>query len=103
MYEKVGNAMMTKEQEIKFLEFCDNLHKFIIKNGWQGACHASVAMMFAVAKKLGIDAKPCIGECIQKNQELFDHSWLLIDKNIRYSHFDAFRTRVGNWPSIRIN
>lgn len=74
--------MMTKEQELKFLEFCDNLHKFIIKNGWQGASYASVAMMFAVAKKLGIDAKPCIGECIQKNQELFDHSWLLIDEKI---------------------
>jgi len=39
-------------------------------------------MMYAFAKKVGIDASPCIGECKQEGYKPFDHSWLLIDENI---------------------
>ena len=52
---------MTKEQEKLFLSFCDSLYKFMIQKQWFGACHATTAMMFAFAKKIGIDAIPCIG------------------------------------------
>lgn len=73
---------MTKEQEKMFLSFCDSLYKFMIQKQWYGACHATTAMMFAFAKKIGIEATPCIGECEQVGYPPFDHSWLLIDGKI---------------------
>ena len=73
---------MTKEQEKVFLSFCDSLYKFMIQKQWYGACHATTAMMFAFAKKLGIEATPCIGECEQVGYPPFDHSWLLIDDKV---------------------
>ena len=73
---------MTNEQEKLFLSFCDSLYRFMIQNQWLGACHATTAMMFAFAKKIGIDAIPCIGECEQEGYPPFDHSWLLIDDKV---------------------
>ena len=70
---------MTKEQEKLFLSFCDSLYRLMTQKQWFGACHATTAMMFAFAKKIGIDAIPCIGECEQEGYPPFDHSWLLID------------------------
>lgn len=73
---------MIKEQEEKFLMFFNGLYNFMIKNAWYGACHATTAMMYAFTKKLGIEAKPCIGECEQNGYPPFDHSWLLIDGKV---------------------
>ncbi len=73
---------ITKEQEEQFFTFFDCLHKFMVKNAWYGACHATTAMMYAFAKKIGIEAIPCIGECKQNNYPPFDHSWLLINDKI---------------------
>lgn len=73
---------MNDEQKNLFIQFCDNLLSFMRKNNWYGACHATTAMMYAFAKKIGIDATPCIGECEQKGFQPFDHSWLVIDDKI---------------------
>lgn len=73
---------MTKEQEELFRSYCDSLYKFMRQKKWYGACHATTAMMYAFAKKIGIDAIPCIGECKQEGYKPFDHSWLLIDEKI---------------------
>lgn len=74
--------MMNEEQKAIFIQFCDNLLAFMRKNNWYGACHATTAMMYAIAKKIGIDATACIGECEQKGFNPFDHSWLVIDDKI---------------------
>ena len=54
----------------------------MIQNQWYGACHATIALMYAFTKKIGIEATPCIGECKQKGYQPFDHSWLLIEDKI---------------------
>lgn len=73
---------MTKEQEKLFLSFFNNLHRFMIQKQWFGACHAITAMLYAFAKKIGIDSIPCIGKCEQEGYPPFDHSWLSIDGKI---------------------
>lgn len=73
---------MNQEQKRLFLEYCDNLYAFMKKHEWYGACHATTAMIYVFAKKLGIDCLPCIGECKQEGYKPFDHSWLLIDGSI---------------------
>lgn len=73
---------MNDEQKNLFIQFCDNLLSFMRKNNWYGAYYATTAMMYAFAKKIGIDATPCIGECGQKGFQPFDHSWLVIDGKI---------------------
>ncbi len=54
------------------------LARFVIKNGWGGACHATSAILYAIARRLGIKAIPCIGEAFEGTAP-FDHSWLEID------------------------
>ena len=53
------------------------LDGFVAENGWAGSCHATSAVLFAVAKRLGIDATLCIGEA-QVGDVVFDHSWVEI-------------------------
>lgn len=73
---------MTKEQEGQLLNFCESLYGFMKRKMWYGACHVTTAMMFAFAKKIGIEANACIGECEQEGYDPFDHSWLLIEGKI---------------------
>ncbi len=65
---------MDEVQEKLFIDYCNNLYFFMKTMNWYGACHATTAMMFAFAKKLGIDSIACIGECEQKGYKPFDHS-----------------------------
>ena len=54
------------------------LANFVIGNQWAGACHATSAILYAVAKRLSIEATPCIGEAFE-GTGTFDHSWIEID------------------------
>ena len=51
--------------------------KFIHKNNWEGACHATSAIMYILLREQGIDARLYIGEC-QQDSFVFDHSWVEI-------------------------
>lgn len=55
--------------------------KFIHKNRWKGACHATSAIMYILLKEQGIDARLYIGEC-QRGSSAFDHSWIEIDGEV---------------------
>lgn len=54
---------------------------FALRMQWYGACHATTAVMFCIAKRLGIGATPCIGEA-DKDGIVFDHSWLEIEGKV---------------------
>jgi len=55
--------------------------EFIHKNRWEGACHATSAILFVLLKEQGIDAKLYIGEC-QQGSFVFDHSWVEINRKV---------------------
>ena len=55
--------------------------EFIHKNRWEGACHATSAILFILLKEQGIDAKLYIGEC-QYRSFVFDHSWVEINGEV---------------------
>lgn len=67
--------------EEKFKDFFNQLTKFVVNHGWFGACHATIALLYSVCLKLGINCEPCIGEVVG-NSKPFDHSWLLVDDEI---------------------
>lgn len=58
--------------------------KFIHKSDWQGACHASSAILYILFKEKGINAELYIGEC-QNGLIAFDHSWVEMEGKV----FDA--------------
>lgn len=49
--------------------------KYIHKNDWIGACHATSAVMYLILKEQGIDVDLYIGE-VSRGNIIFDHSWL---------------------------
>lgn len=51
---------------------------FVLSRKWEGACYATSAILYAVAKRLGIQATICIGEAFEGTAP-FDHSWMEID------------------------
>jgi hypothetical protein len=75
------------------VSFCNKMHgiksffsilKFIHESDWQGACHASSAILYILFKEKGIDAGLYIGEC-QNGLIAFDHSWVEVEGKV----FDA--------------
>ena len=58
-----------------------NVLAYIQENDWQGACHASTAVMFVLLKEQGIEATPFIGE-VSKVPIVFDHSWIEVDAKV---------------------
>ena len=66
--------------------------KFIHKNNWEGACHATSAILYILLKEQGIDATLYIGEC-QQGSFVFDHSWVEVSSEV----VDA---AIYPWPCI---
>lgn len=80
----IKNIHLGIKNESKFKHAFSLVCQFIDEQGWSGACHPSVAVLFAVCKVLGIEATPCIGEAGLYGGA-FDHSWLTINDKV----FDA--------------
>lgn len=60
------------------------LLNFIHASDWQGACHASCAVLYVLFREKGLDVQLCVGEC-KIGPHRFDHSWLTLDEFV----FDA--------------
>ena len=52
--------------------------KYIHKNDWTGACHATSSIMYLLLKEQGVDVNLYIGEVV-RGSIIFDHSWLELD------------------------
>jgi hypothetical protein len=52
--------------------------KYVAQNEWQGACHATSAIMALLLNARQVPAVPCLGEC-SVDEYYFDHSWIDID------------------------
>ena len=76
----IDDIKLSINNEKIFKECFKDLHKFMMRKKWYGACHATTAVMYAICRVLDIECVPCIGEVYYKT--FFDHSWLLINNNI---------------------
>ena len=72
---------MEMNKQRLFREMFDNLYNFMNDKKWIGACHASTAVLYTLALRIGLNAYPCIGE-VSENLGTFDHSWLEVDNKI---------------------
>jgi hypothetical protein len=52
--------------------------KFVAQKHWQGACHATSAILALLLNARQVEAVPCLGECYVDGY-YFDHSWVEID------------------------
>lgn len=77
----IQNIRTGIKNESKFKRAFSLLFQFVDEQGWSGACHPSVTVLFAICERLGIQAIPCIGET-SINGAFFDHSWLLINGKV---------------------
>lgn len=77
----INNIHLGIKNESKFKKAYLALFKYVVINRWQGACHASSAILFVVCKLLGIDAKLCVGEAGLYGGA-FDHSWVEINNKV---------------------
>jgi hypothetical protein len=58
-----------------------NVLAYIDENDWQGACHATTAILFVLLREQGIAATPYVGE-VSKAPIVFDHSWIEVDSEV---------------------
>lgn len=80
----IKNIHLGIKNESKFKQAFIGVCGFIDANNWSGACHPSVAILYAICVLLEIDAVPNIGEA-GIDGCAFDHSWLTINDKV----FDA--------------
>lgn len=59
-----------------------NMYEYMIQNRLEGACHAISSVLYVALNELGLNPKLCIGECAQKANRPFDHSWIMVDNKI---------------------
>lgn len=66
---------------------------------WDGACHATTAVAYAVLREAGLAADPCIGEVgLDTRGPYFDHSWI----EIAGKPYDVAITRpLVDLPEVR--
>ena len=76
--------------------------KFIHKNNWDGACHATSAIMHILLKEQGIDARLYIGEC-QYGSFAFDHSWVEINGDVVDAAISLTSIRGMSFPPVLRN
>ncbi|SMF66891.1 Transglutaminase-like superfamily protein [Alteromonadaceae bacterium Bs31] len=72
--KKFPDAPVTYKLKRTF--FC--VLKYIHKNDWTGACHATSAVMYMLLKEQDIDVRLYIGE-VARGNIIFDHSWVEYD------------------------
>lgn len=58
-----------------------NVLAYIHENDWQGACHATTAILFVLLREQGVAAIPCVGE-VSKAPIVFDHSWIEVGSEV---------------------
>ena len=58
-----------------------NVLSYIRENDWQGACHATTAIMYILLREQGLEAVPCLGE-VSRGSIVFDHSWIEVDSKV---------------------
>lgn len=84
VWKKNADTIMSdhsNKEIIKDLYF--ELLNFIDKTQWEGACHATSAIMYIILSEANIDVIPCVGEVgIENTKTAFDHSWVEIDNAI---------------------
>ena len=81
-FKKVAEEKLPSTPDnLKIAKTFFEILKFIHKNNWDGACHATSAIMYVLLKEQGIDARLYIGEC-QHGSFAFDHSWVEINGEV---------------------
>lgn len=76
-----------------------NILRYIHAQDWQGACHATSAIMFVLLREQGYEAFACLGE-VSKNPIIFDHSWVEIDGKVIDAAVSNTLIRGVNFPPV---
>ena len=69
---------LSKDVESVFV----NLFNYMIKRKMYGCCHAFTSALYVALCELGEQPQLYIGECYNKKDKPFDHSWLLLNAKI---------------------
>ncbi|WP_217077764.1 YecA family protein [Clostridium baratii] len=77
-YDKL-DINIDKKEELKQVLFYS--YDFMIKNNWQGACHALSAIQYIVLNELELNPKLCMGVVGNSLYE-FDHSWIELNNQV---------------------
>lgn len=74
----IGDEHLSRRLIVPFFEVVT----FQERQGWYGACHADTAILYVLARELGLtNVKPIIGEAAYQSFP-FDHSWLDVNGQV---------------------
>ena len=69
------------KEQYRLVQVFQTLLAFVHEMEWQGACHATTAVLTVLLRELDLPADPCLGEC-SLGGAAFDHSWVEIRGDI---------------------
>lgn len=76
-----------------------NVLAYVHENSWQGACHATTAIMFVLLREQSIAAVPCLGG-VSKAPIVFDHSWIEVDSEVIDAAVVNTLVQVEDFPPV---
>ncbi|MHB8405254.1 MAG: lasso peptide biosynthesis protein [Gammaproteobacteria bacterium] len=75
------NLPATSPAEYKLVKTYASVLSLVHRANWQGACHATSAVLTVLLRDQQIQAEPFLGECFH-NGAFFDHSWVEVNSKI---------------------
>ncbi|MDO8908255.1 MAG: hypothetical protein Q7W55_07120 [Pseudohongiella sp.] len=82
IYQSTANSLYPDSPETyRLKKTYFNVLSYIHENDWQGACHATTAILYVLLREQGLEAVPCLGE-VSQGPIVFDHSWIEIDSKV---------------------
>lgn len=77
-FDKIASEIEQNEN-VKTIFF--SILEIIQNEKWEGACHATAAIMYVLFNELRMESQLCIGE-VQYGDYIFDHSWIEINGRV---------------------
>lgn len=82
LWEKNFSSISSEIQQSQTIEnIFFSILKIIHEEKWEGACHATSAIMYVILNELKMNPQIYIGE-VQYGNYIFDHSWIEIDNRV---------------------
>lgn len=102
-FKKVAEERLPSSPDCdKIIKTFFEVLKFIHQNHWEGACHATSAILYILLKEQGIDARLYIGEC-QQSSFVFDHSWVEINGEVADAAISMTLIQGMSFPPVLRN
>ena len=94
--QAIESVFQEEQYETDICAVITNLLRYMKKNNWIGACHATSSVLYVALSELGYSPRICYGEIEFGILRTADHSWIELDGKI--IDLACYMTLIGGIP-----